>query len=164
MGEHQHVMAVTEKNRSTRKRTWCTGRPSRFRGREEGKKNWWGRPGKADRLKIFALNRKEWLLIANLLWLDHNDNIEKHNNIFNRVRPLPDLRVPVICTGFYPSRRHCWCSVTIRLSPFNPYSTKCSTLILSFRWWTRSISSSSNSKESLTYELRIKDYKPQINE
>ena len=87
------------------------------------KKNfWWGRPVKAGRLKIFALNRKDWLLVANWLWLGDNDNIEKYNNIHNIVRPLPDLRVPLICTGFHPSRRHCWYSVTNRLSSFNPYS------------------------------------------
>jgi hypothetical protein len=151
-------MTVTEKTRSTRRRTWCqTGFGA----------EWKKKIGRADqegwtRLKIFTLNRKDWLLISEWLWLGHNDNVEKYN-ICNIVRPLPDIRDPVICTGFHPSRRHRWCTVTFRLSPVNLYSTKCSRLILSFRGRTRSISSS-NSKDSLTYELRIKDYRRKIKE
>jgi hypothetical protein len=109
MDEHQHGMAVTAKNRSTR-RTRCTWQPSRFRVPVKKKNR--GPPARAERLKIFTLNRKDWLSVAKWPWLGHNDNIEKYSNICNIVRLLPDLRVPVICTGFHPSRRHCWCSVT----------------------------------------------------
>jgi hypothetical protein len=75
-------------------------------------------PSMADRLKIFRLNRKDWLSGAKWRWLGLKELIftvgkqwyyrerQKHKKHMRALGPLLDRRPPVICTDFSLSRRH----------------------------------------------------------
>jgi hypothetical protein len=70
---------------------------------------------KADRLKIFTLHRKDWLLVEEwlgiglkvLINISYNDTTEK--TYATQLDPLPDCRSPLIRTASPPppKRRHC---------------------------------------------------------
>ena len=68
-------------------------------------------PERVDQLKIFVLNRKDWLSVAEwlgLVWKGQfvqstNNGITENDKNVQRCRvsgPLLDGRAPVICTGF----------------------------------------------------------------
>jgi hypothetical protein len=69
---------------------------------------------RADKLKIFALNRKHCLSVSQPLWLDLKGLIctidkqlyyrerQKHMQHSLAPGPIPECRAPVICKGFFP--------------------------------------------------------------
>jgi hypothetical protein len=65
-----------------------------------------GPPAKADRLKIFPLNRKDHLSFAEGVWLEwfHLCNWQIATTPRNMLEI--DCHAPVICTSFQPSLRH----------------------------------------------------------
>jgi len=82
-----------------------------------------GPQARVDRLKLFTLNRKEWLSVAGWLGLGLKELIWTIDRWYFRERwkPIQHIRAPVICTLLSPlSRRHRPCMQLIKSMQQSP--------------------------------------------